>query len=289
MNTNDLKIFEILALTNSFTRTADQMNTVQSNVTARIRSLEETYKTTLFIRDAKKVSLTPAGERLLPYAKKIDLLLNQAADALSNSDNICGKLAIGSTESTAAIRLPAIIARFSKQYPEIDIQLTTSTTGELINEVLSYKLDGAFVAAPVAEKNLSQETICSEELVIASGKQFRHIEDILQNKDGIKVIIFKKGCFFRFRLETYLGNHGIRNFSIMEINSLEGIMNCVKEGIGITMLPKAVVDAYNSKKMMHIHPLPKHIASVTTLFVNRNDLPVSLPLKLFKECIHSSY
>lgn len=284
MNTNDLEIFESLAHTKSFTQTAQQMNTVQSNVTACIRNLEMTFNARLFNRNSREVTLTSAGEKLLPYAKNIRQLLVNAAADLSNEDIIEGKLNLGATQSTAAIRLPSILADYSRHYPKVEINLNTLTTDELISDVLDYKLDGAFLAGPVAEKNLVQKIFIREELALASGMQIENLNNMLKNEENIKLLVFRKGCSYRFLLESFLNRQGIRNYSVMEFSSLEGIMNCVKFGIGVTIMPKEVLAMYKSRgDEIRMHKLPRNIATATILFIHRKDLLQSKALEYFIE------
>lgn len=282
MNTNDLEIFETLAHTRSFTETAQQMNTVQSNVTARIRSLETTFKVRLFNRNSREVTLTPAGEKLLPYAKNIRQLLVDAAADLSNAEVIDGKLNLGATQSTAAIRLPSILAGYSRHYPKVEINLSTVTTEQLVRDVLDYKLDGAFLAGPVTEKDLVQEILIREELALASGMQIESLNHMLKTEENVKLIVFKKGCAYRFLLESFLTSRGVRNYSVMEFSSLEGIINCVKFGIGITIMPKEVLAMYKNRgDEIRMHELPRKMATAEILFIHRKDLFQSRALKYF--------
>src|SRR4051794_18942624 len=105
MESSDLRIFEAVARAGGITRAADELNTVQSNVTARIRLLERELGTPLFYRHSRGVTLTPAGRELLPYASKIGVLLAEARRALDDAAPQ-GALLIGSLETTAGLRLP---------------------------------------------------------------------------------------------------------------------------------------------------------------------------------------
>ena len=168
MNTNDLRIFEAVATTGSFTRAAEATHTVQSNVTARIRLLEEEFGAVLFERNSKMVRLTPEGERLLPFARRIDALIAEARAEIAGDGCVTGALRIGSLETTAALRLPPIVAAYTEAYPGVELRLTARTTGELVNDVLAARLDGAFVAGPVASDLLEQHVVVREELVLVT-------------------------------------------------------------------------------------------------------------------------
>ena len=147
MESSDLRVFEAVARSGSITGASEELHTVQSNVTTRIRLLEDELGVALFRRHSRGVVLTSAGERLLPYAIKIARLLNEAANVVGDNATPRGRLQIGSLETTAGIRLPPILSAYRQKFPEVNLSLTTGTTGHLIEEVLASRLEGAFVAA----------------------------------------------------------------------------------------------------------------------------------------------
>ena len=102
MDIADLKVFEAVAKTGGMNRAAADLHTVQSNVTARIRALEDELGTPLFERHSRGVTLTASGERLLPYARRVAWLLADAIRAARDDGQPRGPLTIGSLETTAA-------------------------------------------------------------------------------------------------------------------------------------------------------------------------------------------
>lgn len=166
MDHGDLKVFQTVAQTGSITKASQILNFVQSNVTARIKHLESDLQTLLFYRHSRGVTLTPAGKTLLIYVKKIMHLYNEAYKAIQDSPVPSGQIAIGSMETTAAVRLPAVLAVYHQQFPNVDLSLTTGSTQQLINYVLTYELDGALVASPVQHPEIIQEPVLIEELVL---------------------------------------------------------------------------------------------------------------------------
>src|ERR1700716_4189597 len=142
-----LQIFKAVAAHGGVTKAAAQLHRVQSNVTTRVKQLEERLGTRLFLRPSRKLVLSPEGELLLAYANRL-LRLSSEAEAAVRSGTPRGTLRIGALESTSATRLPPILARFHSTYPEVQIELTTGTTGALISKVLKYDVEAAFVAEP---------------------------------------------------------------------------------------------------------------------------------------------
>lgn len=202
MNTNDFKIFEAVAANGSFTRAAEAMFTVQSNVTARIKILEDEFAVSLFTRTSRKVELTAAGETLIHYFKQVGQLIEEAKRELAQSNQLIGQLRIGCIETTMALKAPDIINKFSEMYPEIELEFKADMSSNLINEVLNYKLDAAFVAAPVSVPELAQQTIKEEQLVMVTSTQYKKIEELIQDKQ-VKIVVFDQGCNYRARLESW--------------------------------------------------------------------------------------
>ena len=166
MDTSDLKIFATVARCNGMNRAAAALNTVQSNVTARVRALERKIGCALFDRHSRGVALTAAGQRLLPYAEQILHLLAEAQGAAKDDGEPAGGLTLGSLESTAALRLAPVLSRFVAAYPKVDLVLRTGTTAELIEAVRARRLQGAFVCGPVDDGELEIATMFTEELVL---------------------------------------------------------------------------------------------------------------------------
>ena len=131
VDTSDLKVFEAVARLGGMNRAAAELNTVQSNVTARVKALEADLGCVLFERHARGVSLTAAGKRLLPYADSAARLLADARRAARDDGVPRGLLTIGSLETTAALRLTPLLAGYAAEYPEVDLVLRTGTTREL--------------------------------------------------------------------------------------------------------------------------------------------------------------
>ena len=136
MNAADLRVFEAVARLGGMNKAALELNTVQSNVTARIKALEGQLGVSVFDRTNRGVSLTDAGRRLLPYALRVAHLLEDAKRAALDDGNPAGPLTVGSLETTAALDLSPVIAAFVEAYPAAGLSLRTGTSCELIEQVL---------------------------------------------------------------------------------------------------------------------------------------------------------
>src|SRR3954447_19027903 len=131
MDTRDFNTFATVARLGGMGRAARALNTVQSNVTQRVRRLEESLGVALFERSRAGARLTAAGERLMPYAAQLDALLEEAGRAARDDGAPRGTLMVGSLETTAALRLSPLLASYVSAYPHVDLVLRTGTTAEL--------------------------------------------------------------------------------------------------------------------------------------------------------------
>jgi LysR family transcriptional regulator, cell division regulator len=279
----DLKVFEAVARLAAMNRAAGELNTVQSNVTARIRSLEQTLGAKLFERHSRGVALTQAGERLLPYARQMMQLAAEAQRALADHGVPRGRLNLGSLETTAMLRLPAALAAYAAAYPEVDLTLTTGTTAELVERVLARRIEGALVCGPVSHVELMEEPVFREELAIVSAPRLRRLEDCL-GFSTLKIVVLRLGCSYRQRLEAVLAQRGIVGLRYLEFGSIDAIIGCVAAGIGITLLPRAVVDAARREGRVAVHRLSAEEAVVDTVFIRRREATPSPALAAFLAC-----
>jgi LysR family transcriptional regulator, cell division regulator len=281
MDAGDLRVFEAVARLGGMNRAAHELNTVQSNVTSRIRLLEKEVGVPLFKRHSRGVALTNAGERLLPYAMKVAGLLTDAKRAVKDDGRPKGPLRIGSLETTAAYRLPPLISRYGASYPAVDLSLKTATNLGLIEDVLNHELDGAFVCGPLDHPDLNQTVVFHEELVIATAVGRKKFSSTVDN-GALKILVKGQGCAYRERLEDMLARRNI-NISRIEFGTLDAIVGCVAAGLGETLLPQSVLAPAVKDKRVEIHRLPPAESKVETLFVTRRDAFVSSALAAFLE------
>jgi DNA-binding transcriptional LysR family regulator len=267
MDAADLRIFEAVARLGGMNRAAAELNTVQSNVTARIRLLEQELEAPLFYRHSRGVALTDAGRRLLPYATRLEHLLRDARSAVTDDGHPKGSLTIGALETTA-------------QFPKVDLILRTGTTQELISDVLDRRLEGAFVCGPVDHPDLEQRHAFREELAILTSTSIQNLDALFREAE-LRIVVLRAGCSYRQRLEDLLAQRGILSPRRLEFGTLEAIVACVGAGLGVTLLPKSLIGAVTRDQDLSVHSLPKGQGRVDTIFIHRRDAYMSSALKAF--------
>ena len=280
MDAADLRVFEAVARIGSMNKAALELNTVQSNVTARIRALEEGLGTALFERTSRGVTLTAAGQRLLPYAGRVSHVLEDARRAALDEGEPSGPLAIASLESTAALRLSSLLAAFAAAHPQVELSLCTGTSRELVDAVLDRGADGAFVCGSVAHPDLLVETFFEEELVFLAPPSFTGLAEIAGRRD-LRIVVLRAGCSYRLHLEAWLARRGIVGLRLLELGTIEAILGCVAAGLGVTLLPRALVGTLRQPDRVAVHPLPPGEGTVETVFVRHREAYASSALRAF--------
>ncbi len=267
MELGALRIFAAVAETGSVSQAAHRLDYVQSNVTARIQTLEDDLGIALFYRKKRGMVLTPAGRTLLPYAAHLLRLADEARQAVQDSEQGKGSLAIGAMETTAAVRLPPILARYHQAYPDVDLTLTTGPSEEMLTQVLDYRLDGAFVGGAITHPDIEQQAIFEEELVFITERRVTSLDALPQRT----MLVFRQGCTYRARLEQLLRECGLVPYKIMEFGTVEAILGCVAAGMGVTLFPRFVLERSPYQDALRLHSAPATLAQVPTMFIRRRD------------------
>src|SRR6201996_3826690 len=286
----DLLTFSAVARNGGITRAAEELNTVQSNVTQRVKALEAEIGTALFERHSRGMTLTGAGRRLLPYAQRMAALSREAVLAARDDGEPKGPLSIGSMETTAAVRLPALLAEFHRRFPAVKLTLRTAPTADLVAAVLDGSLDGAFVAGPIEHAELTATLAFREELVLVSTKRFNNLAALRAGtpESGPTALVFRTGCTYRQRLEQVFSDFGWPSAARFELGTLDGMIGCVAAGMGVTLLPRAVVERSDQRKEVNIHTLDTSWSRVDTLFIRRRSAHQYSALSGFTSCLNGT-
>src|SRR5471030_81452 len=241
MDLSALRIFKAVAEEGGVTQAAARLHRVQSNVSARLTQLEESLGVALFHRSGRRLLITAEGSRLLEYADRLLTLAGEAEAAMRGDHQPSGKLRIGAMETTAAARLPLVLAAFHKAHPQVDLLLDTGPTDYLLQGVLQHRLDVALVAAP-------------------------------RDVERKALLVFRAGCSYRRRLEAWFAEAGVATTRVSEFGTFEAIIGCVAAGMGVALMPREVLKQRQLAKSIQVHALPSSVALVKTVLVWRRDV-----------------
>jgi DNA-binding transcriptional LysR family regulator len=269
MELADLHVFRTVVEAGGITRAAERLHRVQSNVTTRIKQLEEELGVALFVRERRRLQLAPAGKALLGYAERILALAAEAREAVQGS-RPSGVLRLGAMESTAAVRLPRPLATFHARYPDVSVELSTGDTATLAPQVLAGTLDAALVVEPVSDPRLETLPIYDEELVIVADTGHPRIASPRDVKKPT-LLAFHPGCPHRSRLERWFQRDGAVIDRVVELSSYHAILGCAVAGMGVALMPKSVLDSYAERRRLSVHALAGEFRSARTLLISRKD------------------
>jgi len=265
MDLADLRIFLAVVREGGVTRAAERLHRVQSNVTTRIRQLEDDLGVALFTREGKRLRLAPAGRTLLDYAEQM-LALSERARAAVQDQTPQGLLRLGAMESTAAVRLPGPLATYSQRYPDVRLELRTGNPTQLATALLADEIDAALVAEPVPAAQFESVAVFQEQPVIVAAKGYPKIGPGHVPKT---VIVFEHGCPHRKRLEAWYDAAGQVPERVIEIGSYHGMLGCVLAGMGAALLPRSVLDTFPESKRLQVFSLPRGQWQIATLLIWR--------------------
>ena len=260
-----LEIFCAVAAEGSVTRAAERLQRVQSNVTTRVRQLEEALGSALFLREGKRMALTPEGEVFWGYAERLLALAQEARCALHPTQPQ-GRLRLGAMESTAASRLPGPLALFHGQWPAVALELSTGPSQDLLDRLRAHTLDAVLVALPPGQPSdtaLHAITVFREELVLALPASHAPLQGPQDVQPGT-LAVFKTGCTYRRIAQQWLAAR-TQPVQLLELGSYHAILACVAAGSCVGVVPRSVLELAHTPLVLHLHPLQ----SIDTLLVRR--------------------
>jgi len=267
MDLADLRIFRTVVEQGGITRAAEKLNRVQSNVTTRVRQLEQDLGVELFIREGKKLHLSPTGQLLFDYAGRLLDLAQEAREAVHDGVPR-GPFRLGAMESTAAIRLPGPLSEFHRRYPEVKLELHTDMIHALSTGVLTGALDAALVAEPVADGPFEKITIYNEALALVAAADHAPIRSPRDVRSET-VLAFEHGCPYRLRMQQWFSSAGEMPERISEMSSWHAILGCAAAHMGIAVLPRMVLDSFPQANFLSVHPLPADLSHAPTVLIWR--------------------
>ena len=269
MELSDLIVFQEVARSGGITAAAQKLNRVPSNVTARIQKLEEELGTALFLREKNRLHISPSGQQLLPYAQQILALSKQAVNELQDSQP-SGTLTIGAMEAVAATRLTPALVEFHQQHAGVNLEVKTGPTGLLIEQVLSAELNVALVADPVIDPRLHIQPAFDEELVLVSNLLHSPIKSPKDLDIRDSLLGFNHKCAYRTRLCNWAAQQGVLA-KVVEISSYHALLSCAAAGMGVGIVPRALLQSYPFVDQVQLHEMPKKWHRTNTALIWRKD------------------
>lgn len=261
MDSNLLKVFVAVAHQKSISLGADALGFTQSNVTLRIKQLEKTLGYELFYRVPKGVILTQEGEKLYPLALEI---VRKVEEAILQMKNITHQkvLRIGTSQANATIRLLPFIEKLQRDFPKMEFELHTGGTPDMIEKLLAYQIDIAFITGDPKHKDIMVLREFNDDLYKIESKEKQSLNTLLGYRE--------KSTHFEF-FKNYEKEKENFDYKTMILENYEVMLGCVKAGIGKAFLSKKIIDKFGYTDSLKLIKLPENECNLETHLVCRKD------------------
>ncbi|HBF1227852.1 TPA: LysR family transcriptional regulator [Clostridioides difficile] len=263
MESLELRIFREVARMKNISRAAENMGYVQSNITAHIKKLENELNTTLLIRHNKGVTLTEDGEKLLEYAEQVISLLDTI---LYTFHRDIKQFNIGATQTIAGYLLPQCLIEYQNRFPNINLSIITSNQQDMNKQLEQKLLDCVITNDPHVFTNAQCIFTAKEVLSLITPKFCESISQIWQLP---LVVNNLKSCPYR-KILTDLFLRESMPFKIIELDTVEAIINTVAAGGGISLLPKNILQ---NKLTVNEFDIPDLEATSINIWIHKDSLP----------------
>jgi DNA-binding transcriptional LysR family regulator len=216
---------------------AERVHLSQAAVSMQMKMLEEELGVALFTRTRRSMSLTVAGEQLVPLAVQL-LAQYERMRALGETQKITGTLALGIITTQLGGRLSDTLARLKESQPQLDVRVTTGISGELVDKVARRELDAAIVTKPpeALEPSLVAHEVASEPfgLIAPADRAPMTLREALSSMPFLQ---FDRRAWTGAMIEGFLRRKRLSVTPIMELDSLEAIAAMVGRGLGVSIVP----------------------------------------------------
>lgn len=248
-----LQAFVTVADSGSFTAAAHRLNSTQSTVSQQVARLEDTLSKPLFDRGARPVRLTPAGERLIGYARRILALQREAAVLLADPSG-SRTLKVGLPDDLVTSAMSDAFARFTTSHPEIRLDVTTGLSRDLARRFRDGELDLALVKEPKAQADARASFREPLTWVETAGRA--------RSWDSpVPLVTFPPGGLYRDQMIEQIEAAGCRWYLAFTGNSLPSVLRAVEAGLGVSIVPLATIGAYDLQICQQFEPVAPMVLS----------------------------
>jgi DNA-binding transcriptional LysR family regulator len=242
MELRHLTYFVAVAERLNFSRAAEELHVAQPAISQQIRALEQELGMQLFDRVGKRVSLTEAGQALLPHARQILAAVEVAQDEVrERGDLLRGTASLGAPPTVSTRLLPDVLTRFKRQYPGLEVTLREAGTESLLQLVEAGKLDLAIVADDVLPPVVEGQPFLEESYVLAVSAQHplsRRRTVLMAELSSEAFILFPEGYRLREVTLTACRQAGFEPKVALDGGGIQSALEFVAAGLGVAIMPQ---------------------------------------------------
>jgi DNA-binding transcriptional LysR family regulator len=261
---SDIKSFVTVAELKSITAAAHKLNYLQSNMTAKIKKIENHYDRQLFIRKPKGVELTESGINLYQQYKKMMFTWEETENKIYQQEKY---LRFGTNTSLGGMRFYPSFSQLYETYPDLSITIKTGATGFIEDEILQGNLDIAYVLGHPKQKNLQYIHKADDHLVLIGKNVINHdnVADCIHQQN---VLLASEQCCYSTTLDQICVDYQIKKGETTHIFDHEALIQFTQLGMGISMIAKSLIEKFNIQYYMEI---PEQYRNIGLYLIARND------------------
>ncbi len=226
-----LRLLVAVADAGTFSRAATALGRTQSAVSMQVRRLEDVAGRPLFIREPRRVRLTPAGESLAGYARRISALEREARADLVE-DHLCAVVRLGVPDDYAHL-LPNLLQRFAERYPKIAVDLTCGESARLFPAIDAGEIDLAIVTRGAGQ----DADVLRREPLVWIGPRTAYPE----RREPLPLALYQPGCVARDHVLRALAKGDRTCRLAYESPSMTGLLAVVRAGLAVAILARTSV------------------------------------------------
>lgn len=289
MDVKQLQTFIVVSRLLNFREAAEELNYSQSTVSDHIRNLEQELGVKLFERLGRKVFLNEEGKKLIASAQRMIQDAEEIQKLFSKDEKVQGTLKIGAAETLCVFWLPPLLKEYSKIYPQVQIILKMADCLEFPEMLEKNIIDVAFGLHDESEQlKLSQIDLFDDTtiLVAAPDHPLAALKKITVGElENQSFILTEAGSGYSLEFKELLQSLNVNVNTIMEFGSLQAIKQCVKNGLGITLLPRIVVDEEIQRGELVMLPLETCQIPIHAKMIYHREKWMSAPLAALKDIV----
>ncbi|MQS76450.1 LysR family transcriptional regulator [Companilactobacillus halodurans] len=275
MNIDTLKMIITIARTGTISAAATQLGYAQSNISSRLRQLENKLGTTIFYRTNRGVILTEDGKQFYQRAIQIVNLTEDTVNQLRRPRDIEGDLHIGTLQTASTTYLPAILTKYHQTFPKVNLAIEAHHRIKNIQQVLNHELDGAVVGEINQADKLTTIPLSKEKLCLISNS------DKMPDFKTTPFLTFPIGCVYREVADKWFASKSMKAPQLIQFNYLDAILASVCSGLGASIVPKKTAQPYVFEGLINTFPLPAEFSTIQLDFIYRDDYIVNKPFEKF--------
>lgn len=284
LSLRQLRAFLLVAQEGSMTRAAARMHLTISALSMLVRTLEEELGMRLFERTTRRIVLTEAGQQFMPTVRDVFLALDTGLQTLQESKRQRSeRLSLATSPLLAASLVPAVIAQFRAQFPNVTVTLVDAPVDQVVAQVREGKADMGICTADLASKDLVSQVLYEDTLVLACSPDHplaQRREALWADLTDQSLILLTPGSGLRRLTDQTLGKLTLQLQPAFEVANIQTAVGLVAAGLGVAVLPAYSVARVDGARVVAV-PLTEPVVTREIVALCTHARPFSTAAEAF--------